>query len=85
MADYVMLNGQLTPYESAWVPAGDAGLLHGAGATQHLASEPWHVAASAQKSPALHEPSGLHGHVSFPAGTQQENPMPTMIVKHHGT
>ena len=31
MADYVMLNGQLTPYESAWVPAGDAGLLHGAG------------------------------------------------------
>jgi branched-chain amino acid aminotransferase len=31
MADYVMLNGQLTPYEAAWVPAGDAGLLHGAG------------------------------------------------------
>jgi branched-chain amino acid aminotransferase len=31
VADYVMLNGQLTPYESAWVAAGDAGLLHGAG------------------------------------------------------
>jgi branched-chain amino acid aminotransferase len=31
MADYVMLNGQLTPYEAACVPAGDAGFLHGAG------------------------------------------------------
>lgn len=31
MSDYIHLNGQLTPYDSACVPAGDAGLLHGAG------------------------------------------------------
>jgi branched-chain amino acid aminotransferase len=31
MSDYIHLNGQLTPYDSACIPAGDAGLLHGAG------------------------------------------------------
>lgn len=31
MSDYIHINGQLLPYESAAVAPGDAGLLHGAG------------------------------------------------------
>jgi branched-chain amino acid aminotransferase len=31
MSDYIHINGQLLPYESASVAPGDAGLLHGAG------------------------------------------------------
>jgi branched-subunit amino acid aminotransferase/4-amino-4-deoxychorismate lyase len=31
MSDYVHLNGQIVPYDSAHIAAGDAGLLHGAG------------------------------------------------------
>ncbi len=31
MSDYIHINGQLTPYDSAAIAPGDAGLLHGAG------------------------------------------------------